>query len=159
MSSSFSIISRSNFQRRRNGRREGKNRALSTAYTRKSTDTELIILASTRPQTQRASPPCDRYSIFATTRWHVYGNIRDVVMRRPNIRPGPWTFQLIIRRVDLNQSPISLSHTHFSSRFSASHARNLSLARNVFHAIPRPIKQNSTLARTIRRHVVRFPRG
>lgn len=36
---------------------EKKNRALSTAYTRKSTDTELIILASTRPQTQRASPP------------------------------------------------------------------------------------------------------
>lgn len=135
---SFSVISRS-IQRRGNVETGRKERVLSTGYTRKSTVTELIILASTRPQT---NPPCDRYSIFATTRWHVYGNIRDVVTRRPNIRPGPWTFQLIIQRVDLNkstdQSPIFLT---LFIRFSANRARNLSLAPNVFHAIPRPINK------------------
>lgn len=101
-------------------------------------------------------PPCDRYSIFATTRWHVYGNIRDVVTRRPNIRPGPWTFQLIIQRVDLNkstdQSPIFLT---LFIRFSANRARNLSLAPNVFHAIPRPINKT----RPSHAPFVRFPCG
>lgn len=147
---SFSIISRS-IQRRGNVETGRKERVLSTGYTRKST--ELIILASTRPQT---NPPCDRYSIFATTRWHVYGNIRDVVTRRPNIRPGPWTFQLIIQRVDLNkstdQSPIFLT---LFIRFSANRARNLSLAPNVFHAIPRPINKT----RPSHAPFVRFPCG
>lgn len=149
---SFSAISRS-IQRRGNVETGRKERVLSTGYTRKSTVTELIILASTRPQT---NPPCDRYSIFATTRWHVYGNIRDVVTRRPNIRPGPWTFQLIIQRVDLNkstdQSPIFLT---LFIRFSAKRARNLSLAPNVFHAIPRPINKT----RPSHAPFVRFPCG
>lgn len=143
---SFSVISRS-IQRRGNVETGRKERVLSTGYTRKSTVTELIILASTRPQT---NPSCDRYSIFATTRWHVYGNIRDVVTRRPNIRPGPWTFQLIIQRVDLNkstdQSPIFLT---LFIHFSANRARNLSLAP-FFSRDPSPNKQNSTLARAIR---------
>lgn len=50
---SFSVISRS-IQRRGNVETGRKERVLSTGYTRKSTVTELIILASTRPQT---NPP------------------------------------------------------------------------------------------------------